>query len=370
MNDRFVIGAAERLAARFPGDEPSRIASMWRAALGRLPDGEERRESLEFVTQSRTREMELAARRSRIDGQIAGLEVAQEARLAPVRARLEAELKDRQSTAATPDLHPVAEWSFEGNLNDSIGNLHGTALGTARVEAGALVLDGESCVVTPPLGRSLAAKTLEVTIELDDRGQHAGGVMTVQDSAGARFDSLVYAERRPGEWMAGSNNFQRTDDFGGAPETGTGPIHLAIVYSPDGTIQGYRNGVPYGRSYRKAAVAEFAANGSQVVFGLRHGTKVTRGRMWKGKILEARLYDRALTSEEIASVATGQPRITPEQVLAALDPAVREACLAARTEMDRLREEGAGLGESLGEAQTWNDLAQSILNLKEFIHLR
>jgi len=32
--------------------------------------------------------------------------------------------------------------------------------------------------------------------------------------------------------------------------------------------------------------------------------------------------------------------------------------------------ERSSLGDTAGETQAWTDLAQSILNLKEFIHLR
>ena len=44
--------------------------------------------------------------------------------------------------AALPQ--PYARWEFEGDLKDSVGGLHGTAVGGARVEGGMLVLDGSS----------------------------------------------------------------------------------------------------------------------------------------------------------------------------------------------------------------------------------
>jgi len=368
MNDPFVLEASERLGKRFAGAEGDRIQAMWRSALGRIPDQGEAQMAEEFLTQSRAREAELAALRARIGGQIAALEAKVEARLEPVRARLAAELASGK--VAPADLKPMAAWSFDHDLKDGVGNLHGRAVGTARVADGALILDGQGCVLTEPIPRSLSVKTLEVLVAITDFDQHAGGVIGVQEQSGGRFDSLVYAERRAGEWMAGSNNFQRTEDFGGTPETETDPVHLVLVYDADGTIHAYRNGQPYGRPYRKDAIADFASASGQVMLGLRHGKAVTPGRMWKGRILEARLYDRALTPAEVLAASGGAPLVTQEQLTAALDPQSRREWSAWRTEIQSLTADRAALGESAAEAQPWNDLAQSILNLKEFIHVR
>jgi hypothetical protein len=62
--------------------------------------------------------------------------------------------------------------------------------------------------------------------------------------------------------------------------------------------------------------------------------------------------------------------VTQEQLTAALDPQARQEWSSWRAEIQRLTAERAALGESSTEAQPWNDLAQSILNLKEFIYVR
>ena len=74
----------------------------------------------------------------------------------------------------------------------------------------------------------------------------------MQTLDGAVFDAVVFAEREGACWLAGSDNFSRTQDFDGPPETEADrdPVHLAIVYDADGTITGYRNGQPYGKPYR------------------------------------------------------------------------------------------------------------------------
>jgi len=62
--------------------------------------------------------------------------------------------------------------------------------------------------------------------------------------------------------------------------------------------------------------------------------------------------------------------VTEEQLTAALDPQARQEWSSSRAEIQRLTAERAALGESTAKSQPWNDLAQSILNLKEFIHVR
>jgi hypothetical protein len=82
-------------------------------------------------------------------------------------------------------------------------------------------------------------------------------------------------------------------------------IHIAVTYADDGTITVYRQGIPYGKSYRVEKPANFFKGGEfQVVFGLRH-SPASPGKYLTGSILRANLYDRALTAEEIAlSVAS------------------------------------------------------------------
>src|SRR5690606_28225690 len=101
--------------------------------------------------------------------------------------------------------------------------------------AGALVLDGESFVETPPTSRDLAEKTLEAWVQLDDLDQRGGAAISVETRDGLAFDAIVFGEGEPRRWMPGSNNFARTESFGGVEEVdaATRPVHVAIVYQPD-----------------------------------------------------------------------------------------------------------------------------------------
>jgi hypothetical protein len=75
-----------------------------------------------------------------------------------------------------------------------------------------LVLDGERAFAeTEPIAKTIREKTLESWVQLSNLDQRGGGVITIQDGEGIVFDSIVYAERDKQQWMAGSNDFARTE---------------------------------------------------------------------------------------------------------------------------------------------------------------
>ena len=91
---------------------------------------------------------------------------------------------------------PLARWEFDTGLEDSLGSLHGTIKGDARIEGGALVVDGsDAWVETAPLAVPLKTKTLEAWVQLGTLDQKGGGVIGVQSNDGKFFDSIVFAER-------------------------------------------------------------------------------------------------------------------------------------------------------------------------------
>ena len=213
-------------------------------------------------------------------------------------------------------------------------------------------------------------------MQLDNLNQRAGGVMGVQDLQGGLFDSIVWAEKAERRWLAGSNNHKRTLGFGGEAEEKADrePVHLVISYSADGTIRGYRNGQPYGEAIRKAPLQAFAPGAAQVVFGLRHGTAASGNRVLKGRILEARLYDRALEEHEIAALAAGDgaagPGVGRNDVLAALDGDQRRRLAELEQENAELQETLREWEAQAGTESPWAGLAHAVFNLKEFVYLR
>ena len=241
-----------------------------------------------------------------------------------------------------------------------------------RSKGGALLLDGSGHVATDPLPVSLQAKTLEATVQLHTLDQRGGGIVTVQDLKGNVFDSIVFGEKNPRHWLAGSNHFARTNALEGETETEAhdSPVHIAIVYDEDGTIRAYRNGVPYGAPYRKSSLVSFEANQSQILFGLRHGSP-SGNRLLKGRILDAKVYGRALSEPEIlAASGSGNLYITHNAILVELTSAQTAGLELLEKQIKDLRREQETLGKPVTQNQVWTDLGHALFNLKEFIYLK
>lgn len=254
------------------------------------------------------RDPELQSRISGLQSSIRKYDLERREVLAKERSRIE------KASANLP--LPISSWSFDKDFQDEIGPLHGEAVGGAKLENGALVLDGkEAYVKTKPSEVLLRDKTLEVWVILDDLGQRGGGVMTVQRNGGERFDAIVYGEQEPRRWMPGSDGFSRTKSFEGPEESDAGqtPVHIAITYSRYGT-KAYRNGLPYGEEVQ-VGIETFIPWQYHVAFGIRH-LPAGGNRMFSGKILRANLYDRVLTPEEMAaSVANPDRKYISEESL-------------------------------------------------------
>ncbi|MFM8579243.1 MAG: DUF1553 domain-containing protein, partial [Planctomycetaceae bacterium] len=225
---------------------------------------------------------------------------------------------------------PIAAWEFDVDLRDAVGGLNGTAFGDAHIDKGSLVLDGKSHVATPPVAVPLASKTLEAWVQLDGLDQRGGAAISIETRDGIVFDAIVFGEREPGRWMAGSNNFVRSGSFEGPAEVeaGTRAVQVVLVYREDGTIQAFRDGVAYGTSQRVAPLQPFVAGESEILFGLRH-KPAGDNRFLRGRIDRAALYDRALSATEVAASAAAAGVISAEAIRSQLSE-------AERRERDRL----------------------------------
>ncbi|MFN0128773.1 MAG: DUF1553 domain-containing protein [Verrucomicrobiales bacterium] len=223
-----------------------------------------------------------------------------------------------------PGPAPAAHWNFTRGLDDMTGDREGTLHGGASLSPEGLVLDGKTgYVLTAPVKSDLKAKTLEAFVKLSTLKQAGGAVMGVQtleaESGAQYFDAIVFGEREPERWMAGSDSFNRTQDLGAEPESAADKefVHIAIAYDEDGTIRCYRNGQPYGKPYKKADAFAFKAGEWRVVFGAR-ALPAGSNFMLAGTIREARMHDRALTEQEIAASAAAIMPQEPPPVLAAI----------------------------------------------------
>lgn len=233
----------------------------------------------------------------------------------------------KQQNVDVPVPLPISRWDFDTDLKDSVGELHGTAFGSARVDQGRLILDGsaECRVETAMLTGELREKTLAVWVALDNLHQQGGAPLGVQSPSGAVFDAIVFGEREAGQWMAGSNGFARSQSFQGPVETEKTPatVQITLVSGADQSVSLYRNGSLYGTPYRAGSLATFEKGKAQILFGMRHSPP-GGNRMFAGAIDRAALFDRALSPREVAALAgVVSEHVSNDEILARLSPAER-----------------------------------------------
>ncbi|MEL6105236.1 MAG: DUF1553 domain-containing protein [Planctomycetota bacterium] len=229
--------------------------------------------------------------------------------------------KDPDVALAPRKIVATARWEFEDGLLDRIGNAHAIAHRGAKISDGNLILDQKSGFArTANQPFELKEKTLEAWVRLSDLSQRGGSLITIHKTDDKTFDAVVFGERKPREWMAGSEFFRRTRDFGGKEEDMADRqfTHIAVTWAADGTISGYRNGEPYGEPYQVDQLVTFEPGQWFIQFGLRVGTPAP-SRQLHGQLDTAQVYDRALSAEEIRqSFQYEASRIKRADILAAM----------------------------------------------------
>ena len=320
--------------------DPVRQSEYYRlaASIAGVNHGEPQLPGGQAAVKNQAATIDVAGRIRELEHQLTAIE-------SPHREQILAQRRSRRS--AMPPPMPYAAWEFDRDASDSVGGLHGELRAGARLEDGKLIVDGNGFVVTSPLPKDLHEKTLEAWVVVGNLQQQGGGVIGVQTPDGQLFDTIVFAEREPRQWMAGSNGFERTQSFQGSEEKEfEQTIHVAIVYRSDGTIVGYRNGVRYGAEYKSKGLATYTAGKAQIQFGLRHSPP-GGNRLFRGSIDRARLYDRALTDEEVAvSSGSESDSISEKELTAVLSPAERTTWVDIRFELEQLRQHRTRLADA------------------------
>jgi hypothetical protein len=390
MNDPQITRLANAWAKRLlEGPEYAdlstrdRIAKMFVIALSRTPEPIEldildryREESLQELELQSAQTKKILESKSQVDTRITSL-------INTARERL-LQQHGEAVLSSTP-VQPLMRFTFDDNPTntgryDDSGAIGLEFMNGANAVNGALVVDGKGFAVSQPLPRSIMPtsirqKTLEAWVQLDSFQQRGGGVISIQSKDGARFDSIVFGEQTPGQWMAGSEFFARTKPFQGYVEAEATQrmVHLAIVYEPDGTIVGYRDGKAYGQPYKTEGLLPFEPGDTVISFGVRH-LPASNGKMLVGRIFEARLYDRALNATEIeSSFQSFQYGFQLSSVPEWLDE-------KQKVEWQQLQQQSRELAieiESLplqpsmpAEQQVWSDIARSFFMMKEFLFIK
>jgi len=241
--------------------------------------------------------------------------------------------------AAPPGPNPLIRWTFRNGATPAGGKLHGGA----EVVAGRLRLRKatESYFESDPLPETIREKTLEAWVVLLDPDQGGGAAISIENSSDRDFDAIVFGERQPRKWIAGSGGFARTLDLE-APRESTPagqPVHVAAVYRADNSITLYRNGDRYAPPYLPAAgLRTFEKGAATVLLGLRHHG--AGNGFLEGEILQAALHARALDDAEVAAAfRAGEVPFSQEEILACLTAVERASHARATEQIDELQDE-------------------------------
>ena len=384
LNNEQVISRARLFAdsvfsnADLPTDT-DKINNMFLRALGRNATTEEVAASRQYLEALIRDIEEQEAEIVKLNEFLDTASKQRESILAPIRQRLtEAAMKDNNPKAELPQ--PLHAWDFSGGeegLTDQINGLKLDLINGARIADGALILKSPRAFArSGKVSKDVSEKTLAAVVQLDNLDQQGGGVINIQSSNGIIFDAIVYGERDSRLWMPGSNGFVRTQRVNGPAESDalTKPVHMAISYKQDGTITMFRNGEPYGKPYVSSGLVKYPASDTVINLGLRHSPAGSNHNL-TGKIIQAELYDQALSADVIKGIATGQRfYISDKLVRESLSVSEREQVDALAQKIDAIRKQLAGIQRPANTVepvrQAWRDYAQSIFNLKEFIFIR
>jgi len=157
-----------------------------------------------------------------------------------------------------------------------------------------------------------------------------GGAVGIQNLDGSQFNSIVWGQRQPGEWVLGSESDIFTHDMdGGAYKEDEGnEAHIAVtfkkVFAQDPKkrrteISFYRNGLPYGVAYQKEVDPGRLSepNQTRLVVGVRSTIfanasadlnkiagvhSLSHSPYFWGKIYNVTLLQNALSPEEVAGL--------------------------------------------------------------------
>jgi len=168
------------------------------------------------------------------------------------------------------------------------------------------------CVVMSALGTGAWAaktvitdKTLVAWVRLANAEQQGGSALTLFDED-EHFDAIVFGEVERGRWMAGSDFLRRTPrDQASYPVEVAGPgdlVQMAVTYKGQ-TVSICRNSAPYA-SYPIEAVQPFGLDAT-VLIGLRYLGGMGAIGPLAGEVEEARIYDVALSRQQIAGLRLG-----------------------------------------------------------------
>ncbi len=368
LNSRWVMDLAEQWSDKVQGDTMAdKVTHAYEVAFSRKPNSDELKRVKAFMELMEAERNLQRTGREKLQGEIQGVEAGI--------AKLESLAISKEPPRKTPAKNipkPISRWDFEKDTRDQMGKLDGKLHGGAVIENGMLIVGRKGgCFTSPPLDRDLGEKTLQVLVQLDNLTQQGGGAFGIQTLDGHIFDSIVFAEGLPGEWLPGSEFHSRTQVPGGPRENEATkrPVWITMTYAKNGMIQVYRDGGKYGKAYRKAGLQSFQKGKSQAIIGFRHG-QPDGGRLLSGKIDEARLFDRALTDKEVGLSLGMEMPPSRDEMLKQLTEPQRNTLQKLEAQLAALRDRESNMKRGSRPSTPLSDLAHALFNSKEFIYVR
>ncbi len=315
MNDIQVMDLAAGFGSRIARDpdlasDRDRIAAMFRLALGRPATSGEVDAAERFLAGAREREpAPESAEAWQAEAMERRTESAELRSFAEDKTRGVLRFYHRDSAPAA-----FAAWEFEEppgakRADDEVGGL---SLGTRRdasLVGGALRLEPGAELATKPLARVPAEHTLEA-------------------------------------WVA---------DPGDASSDRKPPVvHLVLAHGADGARTAWRDGAEADPDSVRAALP-MSLDGDRIRF-------VGDGDTAR-YVLQARLYDRPLSVDDVAASALGNVEAAPLDEQQRIYRGHWSRIVRLEAEADRLERSATG-------DDAWRELAHAMFNLKEFMYLR
>ncbi len=373
MNDPLVINDAKEFAnLHRTGDIENRISELFRKALGRKPTKSELTNSMDYLNAKDGDASKIKAHLSEMNIRLGQLHEQLRKVREPIRKQI-LNSRNTNSIIRGPErVKPSLHWNFKNGLVDSIAGVKCYPKNGAVLEGGELIFQNGGYAVTERLPLEVSEKTLSAWVKLKNLNQRSGGVITIQNSNGGIFDSIVFAEKEPRKWMSGSNGFSRTKVFTSAPienEADRKFVHLAITYSSNGIITGYRNGELYGQGY-KTNTTKFMKAESVISFGVRH-LPPSPNRLLQGRIKKTSLFDRALTSDQILSIFNPDLHVNEREIIKNLSPEQKDKFNKLTKEIEIVENKIIKTKKlETKDKPDLQDLALALFNMKEFIYIK
>jgi len=181
-------------------------------------------------------------------------------------------------------------------ISGAVRNIIITKTGSVASGTGAFIYDGTAASTSTTLfTANLTSKTLSAWCKLGSTSQTGGGVISIENSDGSVFDSIVYNQTGNG-WGFGSESFNRST-WSGISETSTSNwVHIAASYE-SGNNKLYRNGQLILTN--TSATYNFTSN-TRIMMGKRNTGG--SGAEFNGNIAQGLVYNRALSAAEIYNV--------------------------------------------------------------------